>query len=513
MNTTTTTESTHAELEQFGMFHGHIGEDNISVFTLTGPLSAALGVDAATGKERENALSGKDIGVVFNDPVEQNGGTLVTGVVKIGEEIEDGRTYSNQRRVSMNKGSLQMRLPVSMLEALDAGDPPVIDVWAGDGVIQFKTVQPDEIAVGEGAYELSKLPDRILQDALAVIGEGKDPGSWGVERGLSEETTKAPRYVVQDNIERAEEILGGRDQLERAVDEYQSRSDTEEVVIVHTGQTEIRGTDTGNFLPITSAIQEALADPTDAIGAVSDGTGASLHFHPKEGGSEEIPSRIETGADAQTGTGLARAIDGAESNDGQRFQIRMPDAILRELGIDPDNADGERVILRAAEDHKMPMIVLSRPNRETREVPEPELKGQYDLSREEYIDALQDAAAKMGEPLTVRDYRKWKQAENPDAPTYRKIVHKFRSYPSACKAAGLAFNLNSEGQKLEREIGGIEGVGQSTLASLIHYFGETEAVLEASQEQLQAAADVGPATAQRIHEHLNRDSPEVVTDE
>jgi hypothetical protein len=256
---------------------------------------------------------------------------------------------------------------------------------------------------------------------------------------LSEESTKSPATVVEDNIKRAENLLGGRDQLELAVEEFTARSDTETAVIVHAGRTKVRNPDDeynqySNFVSITSAVREALADPEEAIGAVSDNSGASLAFDLNGGAPGSVPAFIEMGEDAQTGTGLSRAIDG----NSQRFQVRMPDTVLRELDIDPENADGERLILYAAEDHELPTIVFDRPEHESRIVEEPELIGQYDYgTRDDYIEVMQDAAAGAGEPLTVDSYRAWKQEVNPDAPTLRKITDEFGGFTAACEAAGI----------------------------------------------------------------------------
>lgn len=77
--------------------------------------------------------------------------------------------------------------------------------------------------------------------------------------------------------------------------------------------------------------------------------------------------------------------------------------------------------------------------------------------------------------------------------------------------ARYRIGLDGEEDRLQREIGNVDGVGPATVAALIDHFGDTESVLDADRSDLQDATGVGPKTAAGIREAVDRDTPEVVT--
>lgn len=87
----------------------------------------------------------------------------------------------------------------------------------------------------------------------------------------------------------------------------------------------------------------------------------------------------------------------------------------------------------------------------------------------------------------------------------------FSDDESKINDARYRLGLDGEEDKLRRKIGGLDGIGPSTVAGLIAEFGDTQNVLDASETELQNAAGVGPSTASTIREHLDYDGPQVVS--
>jgi hypothetical protein len=354
---TTQTPQSKRQLERFGSFRGH-PDGNGYTFTLTAPLAAALesaGVETVFPDDAdEDALPGVTAGVAFNDPVPVLGGegSVVTGVVTHGDDVKGGRTFLNQRRVSVNGRSLHLRLPGEIVEVLDGGEPPIIEVWAGDGAIAFKPLGTGdaEITGGISGYPLAKLPDPIRRDVLAVTG--------GTE-------SLTPSDAAREHIDRAAEILGGVAELQTAVSTPGQYVGTAEVTAAADGS---------NTLTITRAVKTAL-QTSDAVIEAED-AGAIATFDPNKGGQGVVPTQIETGEDADIDDGLTRVIDTSPTPaDTQRHQVRLPNSVLSELGIDPDEADRERVVLLASTDQSA--IALTQPITETRVITEPTLQKRY----------------------------------------------------------------------------------------------------------------------------------------
>lgn len=380
-------ERMRAEMQQYGSYRMYEADENGYLGTFTDPLVDTLremGVENIVPDDGSKLMPDSEAAIIFNDPIEKRGeGMMVSGTIVTGDEVEDARTYSNQRRIMVNNRALQLYLPKDMLAELGAGDPPVLDVWAGDGAIMLKTVETEEeINVNNVDIQLGKLPKVIMEDVKGVYVEGRTPAEQGVERGLETDTTVGEaddpqanaRLKVEDNIERAKEILGGEDQLEAAVDALEADAENETVLFQHIGQQQIRTAEKKgtNWFPLTKPVTHAMENPKDAVGAVADGEGAAINFDLNGGGLNEVPAWIETGEDVNVGGELTRSIDTAKADaEAQRYQVRMPETVLEELGIDPDNADDEYIVTLAASG-EMPMVVFRAPQTEIRMIEQPE---------------------------------------------------------------------------------------------------------------------------------------------
>ena len=121
---------------------------------------------------------------------------------------------------------------------------------------------------------------------------------------------------------------------------------------------------------------------------------------------------------------------------------------------------------------------------------------------------LNDKQAGMRKSVTDNDREKSMMGL---ATGERRTVNSWEDANDELAQERYRLGLDSEEDKLRQKIGGVTGVGSSTLASLIQTFGNTESVLQATHEELQTATGVGPATAKRIREHVNRDGAELIT--
>lgn len=70
--------------------------------------------------------------------------------------------------------------------------------------------------------------------------------------------------------------------------------------------------------------------------------------------------------------------------------------------------------------------------------------------------------------------------------------------------ARYRLGIDGDEQRLARNIGGADGVGDATIAALADHFGDPDDVLEASRDELEAVPGVGPWTADEIVSHLER---------
>jgi hypothetical protein len=163
---------------------------------------------------------------------------------------------------------------------------------------------------------------------------------------------------------------------------------------------------------------------------------------PNQQAIDLVPVRLLFGDDAVGGRGRDRVRAVTDTSPADRetaiYQFNIPDEVLEALGYDPDDAHGEYLSIAAGDGSCS--IAIEPPTTKLTTYTLPRLKQQYGLdSTEEYITVLQTAADETGSPFTVRKYRTWKANTDTDttAPTVRKIMAEFGSFPAACEAAEI----------------------------------------------------------------------------
>jgi hypothetical protein len=348
---------------------------------MTQPLSY-LGVTA------EMLDGDQEAAIRFNEPASG----IMTGVLKIGEAIRGGRKYQNQRKVAVNNTSLSIVMSDDELQDLgvdcdhEAGIPPIVEIWAGDGAIVFKTVEDREITVETVDHELAKLPERMREDFIAVEVEGRDPADVAEERGSTytmspEGTDNEYEYSaagnVKQNVEKAKQLLSDP---EAAIEAKQEQT-AEQEALTFTPVERVEIIDGGEeynsySVALTKTVREAL--PDDATGA--EATELSLHFQPEAATEGVIPTSIDTGEDAQKGRGRPRIrkvnVKNGDTNSDSvtpaelAYSVKLPEIVIEELGFDLDDPTGEYVSTLASEGS----IVFERPQTRAFMIEEPELR-------------------------------------------------------------------------------------------------------------------------------------------
>lgn len=92
----------------------------------------------------------------------------------------------------------------------------------------------------------------------------------------------------------------------------------------------------------------------------------------------------------------------------------------------------------------------------------------------------------------------------------RRSIKPWETNTGKIHEARYRLGLDSEEDKLNQEIGSVDGIGPATIARLIAEFGDTQSVLDASKPELQDATGIGPSTASAIRNHLDYDAPETI---
>lgn len=206
----TQSERITAEQQQYNATTGftNSADNDGYLFTLTQPLRD-LGVE----------LDGESKSIVFNDPSDGR----LSGVVADSDEVGEGRGGKNVRKIRQGD-SLLVFIRNDELEEIgvefdpDDGILPVVNVYAGDGVITFETIQFEEVDLGmqtleKGEAEIDRklmmLPEKMRQDYIAVVEEGKSPEEWAEERDLAatETSPNLPENYIKQRVETAKSKL------------------------------------------------------------------------------------------------------------------------------------------------------------------------------------------------------------------------------------------------------------------------------------------------------------------
>lgn len=369
----TAQDTREATLSLFGAVRGYEESGGWS-FTLTDPLKHM-------GVTDEMLTSGDDPVIVFDRPDDAHGNphNELMGVLKMG--ITDGRGATNARKImgmNLPNGSYRLRFTDDALNEIgvncdiDTGDPPVIEVWAGDGVISLSPLHSEQVAVTESPHTaLHVLPDQLREDFEAVELDDYTAAEWAEERGLTDtaDSTYDPEYYINNNVKKAKQKLGSGtvDALKSAAESGDLSEETE-LLTVPIQRAQLVDTSRGATyrLTVTEAVKRAL--PEDEWGK-----SAVVYFDPLSGivggEIETFESKEETPQGA--GRENLRRLQYEEAAD--RYQLRLPQSAVKELGYDPDEDAGEYINIFAG-DHT---LGFSPSRHATREISEPELTKRY----------------------------------------------------------------------------------------------------------------------------------------
>lgn len=346
----TDSESHRAELMQFDAATGFRG-DGIWRFTITKPMDY-LGISVDDIKAGANAV------IRFNEPDTEN--QQMTGLVEVDSDIPAGRAAVNHRKITYSSTSLSFTLSDETLSQLgvsfdvEAGIPPVIDIWAGDGAFMVKSVTTETYPVRQMSDPLQILPTQMRADFEAVEFGNYTLEEWADERGLArpETSDNLPEHYIRRNITEASDRLKDLgvdiDDLTPPAD-----ADREEITFKHIGRVKLQKYDSGSGeehrINLTAAIREALPE------AKLDGP-ISLEYDLTEyyGTHDEpelgvVPAFVATGEEANEGRGrkVTDTLQYAEDNNGHSFRVRVPNDVLEALGYSVDTAAGEYITVLA----------------------------------------------------------------------------------------------------------------------------------------------------------------------
>jgi hypothetical protein len=333
----------------------------------------------------------QEAAIRFNEPA----AGMMSGLLQKGTDVAGGRSYANQRKITVNTTSLSIVMSDAELQDLgvdcdhNAGIPPIVEVWAGEGGLILKTVEDREISVETVDHELAKLPEKMREDFIAVEVEGRDPTEVANDRGLStftaspEGTDKEYEYSaagnVKKNVEKAKQLLANP---EAAIEAKQEQT-AEQEALTFTPVERVQINDSGEgynaySVALTKTMRAAL--PDDATGA--EATEISLHYQPNAATEGVVPTSVDIGEQAQsTGRGRPRIrkvnVKNGDLNsdavtpDDLAYSVKLPDLVIEELGFgDGDDPTGEVLSTLAADDS----IVFERPPTREFRIEEPELQ-------------------------------------------------------------------------------------------------------------------------------------------
>lgn len=340
----------------------------------------------------ENDPEGVDVGIRFNEPDPDHG--QLTGVLVTDDNLEGGRTYRNQRKVWLSGTAMNLVLSEAMLNNAgiecdrESDVPPVAEMWAGEGVFILKSVEMRDIEKATVNHELDRLPDQMREDWIAVEVEGQSPAEVADERGLKtpepspetvDKTYQYPGQQVKENVKKANKILD--DRREDAIEAVNSARESEEALFKPAERSVITTTAPNVYsLSVTDTIRQALDDDVSGEDAVK----VSLKFDPDAAADGVVPAHVLTGDGAMGGHGksLVRKVNAKEPapdympDDGEltpehhRYSVKLPEAVISELGYDPDDPVGEHIATLTSDG-----AVAFEPNqKDVVEVTPPELK-------------------------------------------------------------------------------------------------------------------------------------------
>lgn len=346
-------------------------------FTVTEPLRH-LGIPVGDGSDEMTAS------IKFNPPADG----LLTGVVKTGDDVSDGRSDSSQSQCVITDKTAVIYISNTRLSQLGCptDTPPTLEVWAGDGAIIFKPIEEIEYSINELSTDpLSDLPDQVREDYIAIVEEGKSPAEWAEERGLNrnpqywavnieDEKTKPSdeygieghesqspkydaKYYITRNVEKAKRHLDAHRESVATTTQVSpftaSPVDVDEtkrtVSFTNTGLTKLH-LDQGTYrVSLTPAIRNALPD-------FQLDSEISLKFDLDHYYDSLVPAHVVTGSNAKDGRGRRdwrKVTDTGNNSDttGHIYRVRLPDPVLNELGYETENgaAVGEYINILAGD--------------------------------------------------------------------------------------------------------------------------------------------------------------------
>ena len=166
------------------------------------------------GYTRSDAESDVEASVRLGQPGED--AQALTGVLLTGSNVDSGRNDPNYRKILRTGGSLAVAVSKADLDAIGVDHSentrPVVDVWAGEGVIAFAPIETRVIHVDTELDPVRALPDVLEQDYRAVVEEEMDPEEWAEQRGLTpmEESSGSsynPKYYINQNVKKAKKLV------------------------------------------------------------------------------------------------------------------------------------------------------------------------------------------------------------------------------------------------------------------------------------------------------------------
>lgn len=365
----------NGEVAQFGTIRGHERSGGWE-FTVTDAIRY-LGVDAedVKGPESDRAV------IVFNEPSDGS----IDGVLKRGSDIPDGRGAKNARSLIAADQSLSLWLNEETLHDIgvdcdiENGVPPIIDLWAGDGMISIRQPQTKEVAVEKNPnIALYSLPDQIRADFEAIELEGYSVEEWADERDLArpETSENLPEHYIRNNVERAKAELD--DDTIAALKAGETLEGDEVMVdLLPVDTVQIRKADGKSIVGVTEAVRRAL--PEEEHGKPTTITYSKMGWI--------APGALDTYEDndeAPTGYGNERvrkmdvrpSVPDVDEDDAKyKYRVKIPDPVLADLGYDPDDIEGETIVVYSGEEtaDKAGAIAFEKPDTQQLTVEEPDL--------------------------------------------------------------------------------------------------------------------------------------------